>query len=409
MKITVSQLQEMMDKRLEQNVDALIEKAIAPYTKIDPSKRPNDYDGEQSRYSKEVTKQSAGFRKSYSQLFNKEYLSNGGFDDEEDLLNAIKSGFDPRLKGLSGGVGSEGGFLLPDQFVARIIDTALEDEIVRPRAMVYGLKAGKGRTLSIPAFEDLNHSTSGISGVTAQWTAEKAQKAETDPKFRLISMKTNKLVCYTKSSDELQTESGISLSTVINGAFSKAVIFYSDVAYLTGSGTGQPLGVLNSNALLTQAAESEQTASTINYDNIIGIFSQLAPSSFKNSVWVASISTLPQLMKLSIEVGLGGEHVRILQEEKGKFYLLGKEILFTEKVPALGSAGCLGLYDFSAYGIVMREGIRLESSIHEGFRNDLTSWRMILNCDGQPTIANSLTCLDGTTVVSPFVQLGAVA
>jgi len=244
--------------------------------------------------------------------------------------------------------------------------------------------------------------------VQAKWTPEKAQKDETDYKLRMIEMKVNKLVCYTKSSDELVEESGIPLNDVVGLAFKKSIGFYSDLAYLQGTGAGQPLGILNSPALLTQAAESGQTASTINYDNIVGIFGQLNPASFKNAVWVASISCLPQMMKLSIEVGLAGEHVRILQENNGKFYLLGKEILFTEKVPALGSAGCLGLYDFSAYGILLKEGIRLESSIHEGFRNDLTSWRMILNADGQPTLANPLTCLDGITVVSPFVQLGAV-
>jgi HK97 family phage major capsid protein len=168
------------------------------------------------------------------------------------------------------------------------------------------------------------------------------------------------------------------------------------------------LGVLNSPALLTQDKETGQDPDTIVYENIIGIFAKLAPGSFKSAVWVASISTLPQMMKLSIEVGLSGEHVRILQETNGKFTLLGKEILFTEKVPALGDAGCLGLYDFGAYAILLGEKITLESSIHEGFRNDLTSWRMILNADGQPTLANPLTLLDGVTICSPFCCLGAV-
>lgn len=402
MKVT----QEELDKRIIKMID----KKIAEITDVS-DKRPTDYDGEQKTgtASKDYEKSGGFFRKSYKQIFKKDYIASSDFEDYEDLLEAIKGGFDPRLKDLSGGVGSEGGFLLPETFEARIIDSALEGEIVRPRSMVFGLKAGKGRVMKIPAFEDLNHSTAGISGVTAQWTGEKIQKPETDPKFRQIEMKVNKLVCYTKSSDELIEESGIPLNDVVGVSFKKAVIFYSDLAYLNGTGAGQPLGVLNSPALLTQPAETGQTAGTINYENIVGIFGKLAPASFKNSVWVASISTLPQMMKISIEVGLGGTHVKILQENNGRFYLLGKEILFTEKVPALGSAGCLGLYDFSAYGIVMKAGLRLESSIHEGFRSDLTSWRMILNTDGQPTISGPLTCLDGATIVSPFVQLGDVA
>ena len=384
----------------------IIERKFNKLIAITPEQRQKALHG-----GEETHKQNVGFQKTYKQIFNKTHIAGSDFEDFEDYLEAIKNGgFDPRLKELSTGVGSEGGFLCPENFSEKLLDSSLEDEIVRPRgAMVYGLKAGKGNTMKIPAFEDLNHSTNGISGVTAKWTAEKAQKEETDPKLRMIEMTCHKLVCYTKSSDELVEESGIPLNDVVGLAFKKSISFYGDLAYLQGIGAGQPLGVLNSPALLTQAAEVGQAASTINYDNIVGIFSQLAPASFKNAVWVASISTLPQLMRLSIEVGLGGEHVRILQEQNGKFYLLGKEILFTEKVPALGSAGCLGLYDFSAYGILLKEGIRLESSIHEGFRNDLTSWRMILNVDGQPTLASPLTCLDGVTIVSPFVQLGVVA
>jgi len=379
-----------------------IDKGLEKYLSIDKTTRPHDGDDEVKSTNK------AGQGKTYKQIFNKSYISKSNFSDYEDLLGAIKSGFDPRLKDLAGGVGSEGGFLLPDEFSEKIINNSIEDAIVLPRASVYGLGAGKGRTMKIPAFSDLNHSTSGIAGVTAQWTEEAGEKQKTDPKFRAISMKVHKLVCYTKSSDELIQESGIPLNDVIGGAFGKSVVFYSDYAYLQGTGAGQPLGVLNSPALITQAKETEQTASTIEYNNIVNIFSQLAPGSFKNAVWVASISTLPQLMKLSIEVGLGGDHVKVLQEQNGKFTLLGKEVLFTEKVPALGSAGCLGLYDFSAYGILLKEGIKLESSIHEGFRDDQTSWRMVLNTDGQPTVSDTLTLLDGSTVVSPFVCLGDV-
>ena len=386
------------NQKYKDSIDEALKKTML---KVNPKDRPG--------YDDDIKITKAGFGKTYKEIFNKTDIPGSDFEDYEDFLKAIKSGFDPRLKDLGGGVGSEGGFLLPEEFSEKIIDSSIEDAIVLPRAMVYGLKAGKGREMNIPAFQDINHSTAGISGVTAQWTEEAGEKAKTDPKFRAIAMKVHKLVCYTKSSDELVQESGIPLNDVIGGAFKKSVVFYSDYAYLQGTGVGQPLGVLNSPALITQEKEDGQTASTIVYDNVVKIFSQLAPGSFKRAVWVASISTLPQLMKLSIEVGLGGNHVRVLQEDNGKFTLLGKEVLFTEKVPALGSAGCLGLYHFGAYGILLKEGIRLESSIHEGFRNDQTSWRMVLNTDGQPTVEDTLTLLDGSTVVSPFVCLGDVA
>ncbi|MBA7548218.1 hypothetical protein ES705_40665 [subsurface metagenome] len=388
-----------------------IDAGIKPYLDVS-HKRPTDSDGLQTkgyggRTSFEDNKQGAG--KTYKQIFNKDYIESSEFSDYEDFLNAVKNGFDPRLKDLSGGVGHEGGFLLAEQFAEKIVNITIEDSIVMPRASLYGLKAGKGRTLRIPCFVDEDHSTKGIAGIEAVWTGESTQKTKTDPIFRSLEMKTNKLVCYSVSSDELIQESGISLNEIIGNAFKKSILFKTDYVFLQGTGTGMPLGVLNSPALLVQPAETSQTASTINYDNIVGMFSKLAPASFKNAIWVASISALPEMMKLNIEVGLGGEHVRILQEDAGRFTLLGKECLFTEKLPALGSEGCLILADFSAYAVLLKEGIRLESSIHEGFRSDLTSFRMILQVDGQTTINKKTILLDGSTEVSQFVALGDVA
>ena len=411
MQLTRQNLQDMMDKRIKSQVDSMVDEALAPYTKVDPSKRPNDNDGEQikgsgGRTSFGVNKQGAG--KTYKEIFNKDYIESSKFDDYEDFLNAVKNGFDPRLKDMAGNVGHEGGFLLAEAFAEKIVDITIEDSIVMPRAKLYGLKAGKGRTLRVPCFVDEDHSTKGIAGIDAVWTAEKTQKTKTDPIFRSLEMKVNKLVCYSVSSDELIQESGISLNEIIGNAFKKSILFKTDYVFLQGTGTGMPNGVLNSPALLVQPAESGQTASTINYDNIVGMFSKLAPASFKNAIWVASISTLPEMMKLNIEVGLGGEHVRILQEEKGKFYLLGKECIFSEKMPKIGDQGCLLLADFSAYAVLLKEGIKLESSIHEGFRSDLTSFRMLLSVDGQTTINKPTILLDGSTEVSQFVCLGAV-
>jgi HK97 family phage major capsid protein len=411
MQLTRQQLQEIMDKRIKSQVDSMIDEAMEPYTKVDPSKRPNDNDGEQTkgsggRTSLGLNKQGSG--KTYKKIFNKDYIESSEFDDYEDFLNAVKNGFDPRLKDMAGNVGHEGGFLLAEAFAEKIVDITIEDSIVMPRASLYGLKAGKGRTMRIPCFVDEDHSTAGIAGIDAVWTGEKVQKTKTDPIFRSLGMQVNKLVCYSVSSDELIQESGISLNEIIGNAFKKSILFKTDYVFLQGTGAGMPNGVLNSPALLVQPAESGQTASTINYDNIVGMFSKLAPASFKNAIWVASISALPEMMKLNIEVGLGGEHVRILQEENGRFYLLGKECIFSEKMPKIGAQGCLLLADFSAYAVLLKEGIRLESSIHEGFRSDLTSFRMILNVDGQTTINKPTILLDGSTEVSQFVCLGAV-
>lgn len=349
---------------------------------------------------------SGGIGLTYKQLFHKEDegLSSDGFDSFEKWFEAVHSGkADERLKTLT--EGGDPGYLVPEEFRAQLWDMGLEDSIVRKRATVYPMKRNQ---LNVPAFDDEDHSTGLYGSITEQWGAEAAQKDETEPKFRKLGLNARKLTCFTKSSDELKEDSAIPFGQVVGKAFAGAISFYTDRRYLTGTGAAQPLGVTLASCTLTVAKRTGQITLTIVYENIVDMFSSLAPACWKNAVWVCHNTCLPQLMLLSIPVGTGGSHVPVLKEDSGRFYILGKELLVSEKVPPLGTAGCLGLYDFSKYIIGLREDVRIESSIHAQFREDITQWRAIVRTDGQPGNSAPITLLDGTTEVSPFVILDGI-
>lgn len=349
---------------------------------------------------------SPGVGLKYKQLFHKEgdNLSRDGFENFEDWFLSVHSGnADERLKTLTEG-GGDPGYLVPEEFRAEMWDMGLEDSIVRPRATVYPMKRN---TLNVPAFDDEDHTTGLYGTVTEQWGPEAGQKDETDPKFRKMGLNARKLTCFTKSSDELKDDSAIPFGQVIGKAFAGAISFYTDRRYLAGNGAGQPLGVTIAPCTITVAGETSQVTLTIVYENVVNMFSKLAPGCWKNAVWVCHNTCLPQLMLLSFPIGTGGSHVPVLKEDSGKLYILGKELLVSEKVPALGNAGCLGLYDFSKYIIGLREDVRIESSIHAQFREDITQWRAIVRTDGQPGIATPITLLSGDEV-SPFVILDGI-
>jgi len=344
--------------------------------------------------------------KTYKQLFGKEEegLSNDGFENFEKWFEAVHSNkADQRLKTLT--EGGDPGYLVPEEFRAQLWDMGLEDSIVRQRAMVYPMKRNQ---LGVPAFDDEDHSTGLYGTVTENWEEEAGEKGETEPKFRKMLLHARKLTCFCKSSDELKEDSAIPFGQVIGKAFAGAISFYTDLRYLAGNGAGKPLGAISAPCTITEAGESGQVTLTIVYENIVNMFAQLAPASWKNAVWVCHNTCLPQLMLLSFPVGTGGSHVPVLREDSGKFYILGKELLVSEKVPALGTAGCLGLYDFSKYIIGLREDVRIESSIHAQFREDITQWRAIVRTDGQPGLSAAITLVDGSTEVSPFVILDGI-
>ena len=133
------------------------------------------------------------------------------------------------------------------------------------------------------------------------------------------------------------------------GALVKAIGWHLDDACLNGTGAGQPLGVLNDPAMIEVAKEGEQPAATINYTNVTKMFARLHPACVSKSVWVCKSTCIPHLLALTIEVGDGGDHYPVLTGNDGKWSMLTRPVLFTEKTPALGSAGDVLLADFSQY------------------------------------------------------------
>jgi len=359
-------------------------------------------------------KNKAGFNKSYNQIFGNEKdatLSDGGFDSLDDYILAVKNmsiSPDVRLRDMSEGVGSEGGFLLPAEYEKRVLDANLEDEIVRPRAMVYGLRKGRGNSLTIPATADTDHSSFEVAGIVSYWGTEGGTKTESQPTLRQVEMKINELYCYSETSDILLEDSFIPISDLVGKLFHQNLKWRFDNAFLNGTGGGMPKGILQSNACGEQSAESGQDSSTIVYENLCGMLGKLMPGSFKNSVWLAEISTIPQLLQMHLKVGTAGVYFPVLTGAAGKFNMLYRPVIFTEHLPALGSAGCLLLADFSQYLIVLKEGLRLETSRDFKFRQNQTVFRMVARLDGQTATNSSLTLKSGT-IVYPFVKLGDVA
>ena len=175
---------------------------------------------------------------------------------------------------------------------------------------------------------------------------------------------------------------------------------------MSGTGAGQPLGILNADCTVVVSKEGGQNADTIVYENLTNMMARMFPGSFSNSVWVAHITTIPQLLSLSLSVGTGGSAVPVLNESNGTFTMLTRPVLFTEKVPTLGSQGDIGLYDFSQYVVGLRNEMRFDTSIHVHFTTDELLSRIIERHDGMPLWNEALTLADGSTTVSPFVVLG---
>jgi HK97 family phage major capsid protein len=327
-------------------------------------------------------------------------LRRDGFKNFNDYLTVFSSGkYDERLNiraTASESVPSDGGFsTMPEMFAAWILDASLESEIVRPRATVWPMKS---ESLKVPGWDSGTHSSSLFGGLTGTWLAELGAATEVFAKMRQINLQVKKLACYTAASNELVAD-GVDYERQIQDALVKTLSWYMDYAFIQGTGSGQPLGIINSPSLVTVSKESGQVASTIVFENCVKMYARLAPQCMANAIWIANQTCVPQLLTMSLSVGTGGAPIQpAVLQSNGQFSLLGKPMLFTEKCPALGSLGQLLLVDPTQYAIGLRKEVSLDKSIHPGWSTDTSSYRAIVRVDGQGMWDKAITPKAGNTL-----------
>ena len=181
-------------------------------------------------------------------------------------------------------------------------------------------------------------------------------------------------------------------------ALNSAIVFGRDHLFLRGTGAGQPLGVINAPRTITVANDTGQAASSIVYENIVTMHSRLHPQCLGRAVWIANPTALPQLLQLSVPVGTGGSHVPVLNETAGTYSILGRPLLLTSKLPALGTRGDLMLVDRSQYVIGESPGIVVASSDHHKVLQGQRVWLAFTRIDGQPKWAAPYTPQHGDSL-----------
>jgi len=323
------------------------------------------------------------------------------FDDSSESANR-------ESKVMTENVMASGGALVPTEFMETMQGVIGEMSIVQPRATVIRMRR---RQIQIPVL-DQTGTTAGaghwFGGFTFTYTEEATEKSSSDASFRQATLTAWKLVGYTTASDELVDDSAISLADFIGGplGFAGGVAWTRDYNFLQGNGAGRPLGVINAPATITVARTA--TAPPVQYTDIVNMMEDFLPSG--RGVWLASQSLMSDLLTMQDNAGSAaglGTYIWGNVAAGVPNTLMGMPIIFTEKLPASGSAGDLLLADFRYYLVGDRQAQTIESTKFDLWRYDKTSWRIVDRHDGQPWLSAPLTLADGTSQVSPFVILGA--
>lgn len=313
-----------------------------------------------------------------------------------------------KLRNFSSTVPSDGGFLIPETLRSELLRVALESAVVRPRARVIPMETLR---VPFPAIDSTSNVSSVHGGIVGYWTEEGAALTESQARFGRVVLDAKKLTAFTKVPSELLSDSLISLTALIDQMFPEALAWFEDIAFLAGSGVGEPLGVLNGAAAIS--ATRTASGNDIEFADVVNMYARMLPQSISRAVWLASIDTFPSLAQLAMTRGTDGIASPALWLNNGQaigsppMTLLGRPVIFTEKVPASGSAGDLSFIDFGFYLLGDRQAMQARQSDERYFEVDEVAFRIIERVDGRPWLQSAITPQNGGDTLSPIVKLAA--
>lgn len=304
-------------------------------------------------------------------------------------------------------VPADGGFLIPEVLRSEILQVALESAVVRPRAQVIPMDSLR---VPIPMIDTTSNVSSVFGGIVCYWTEEAAQLTESQASFGRVVLDAKKLTGYAEVPNELLADAP-AFSSFFDTIFPRAIAWYEDIAFMTGTGVGEPLGFINCPASVQVNKESGQSSNTIVWENVVKMYARMLPTALQRAVWVCSIDTFPELATMALSVGTGGGPVWMGNytspgADTPPVTILGRPVYFTEKTPALTTTGDISFVDLGYYLIGDRQMMQSTSSEHYRFQNDKTVFRVIERLDGRPWIQSAITPHNNSSnTLSPFVQL----
>lgn len=322
-------------------------------------------------------------------------------DERLSLMAALPSSYG------SEGVGADGGYAVPPEFAREISTLSLEQDALLPFCDNVPIS---GNNMAFPNDETTPW---GTDGVRAYWEGEADSAAATKPKLgdpQVLRLK--KLMALVPMTNELLADAP-AMSAYLTGLFGRSIRWKTNDAILNGNGVGQPRGIFNAAALVTQAKESGQTAATVVALNVAKMLSRLPAASMGSARFVMNQEVLPQLITMTI----GNQPIWTPPSEGIKQapggLLLGRPITYSESCQVLGTVNDVALIDFSKYRVITKSGaaaIDIASSMHLYFDQDATAFRATFRMDGQPSVNGKIAKARGSSnELSPYVVLATRA
>ena len=198
------------------------------------------------------------------------------------MLTALRSNFRQVSNVLQEGVDADGGYLVPEEYDSRLIQSLGEENIMRRL----------GHVITTSGEHKINLAATAPA---AAWIEEGGALSFGDAKFDQILLDAHKLHVAIKVTEELLYDNAFNLEDYILEQFGKALANAEEDAFLNGSGVGQPLGLFAESGgghvagTLTAALKS---------DDLISLVHDLKRPYRKSAAFIMNDKTIAQIRKL---------------------------------------------------------------------------------------------------------------
>ena len=197
------------------------------------------------------------------------------------MLAALRTNFRQVSDILQEGVDSSGGYLVPVEYDARLIDILNEENIMR----------SLGTTITTSGEHRINLAAAKPA---AAWIEEGEALTFGDAAFAQTILDAHKLHVAIKVTEELMYDSAFNLETYIIDQFGKALANAEEDAFLNGDGSGKPLGLFAS----AGGGNVVNTVTSLSTDDIIDLIYALRRPYRKNAKFIMNDKTLAYLRAL---------------------------------------------------------------------------------------------------------------
>lgn len=365
---------------------------------------------------------------------SKKLGQNGGFRSLGEFASAVHNActlnatVDSRLvrndaSGANETTGADGGYLVPPDYAAGVIDLIQEQSILLPQARRVTI-AGN-RLIEAYLVESKRDDGHRHGGVLAYWKGEAQQYKASKPTFGERTTQLDKLTAICPVTEDLLMDEP-AIESTLDTKVAQEFAWKADAAIFGGSGSGSmPLGMVvptTNAALVTVDKESGQAAGTVNVQNILKMWNRMPAQCRANAKWYINQDLELQLMQLmmgtdtvatsdsGVTVSFGGPlwlPAGAYGNENGK--LLGRDVIPLEQAAAVGAVGDIAFLDATQYLIVERAGINKQTSMHMYFDTDEVAFKFSWRVGGRPDWMTAITGANSTIARSPYVALAARA